>query len=197
MIEAAMRESAPAMHRQLKMSCTLQSVLTSRAELARESYEIAMSEAMTQVLKSELPPMERSGTLAILRTEAASAAIAQAVEFEREAVKESDMPEPTQQGAPRKALLYKNENEGGRTTVDLELLEDGSIRLFYYDIGRAARYMFGDSDYESWITVPISEVPALAFQLLSEKYGDRSDAVTNLRSLCEEHGIKHEHHVWI
>lgn len=58
--------------------------------------------------------------------------------------------------------LYRNENEGGKTRITLELLPDGSLQLFYYDIGEDARRSFGDSDYESWITSPAAELPRLA-----------------------------------
>lgn len=45
------------------------------------------------------------------------------------------------------AFSRRKENEGGRTTVTLELLPDGSLLLFYYDIGEDARRTFGGSDY--------------------------------------------------
>jgi hypothetical protein len=75
--------------------------------------------------------------------------------------------------------LYSHENEGGRTAVTLELLPDGSLQLFYYDIGEDSRRAFGDSDYEAWTTVPACELPKLALALLAEKYAGRHDAREN------------------
>ncbi|HEX8239183.1 MAG TPA: hypothetical protein VF574_05515 [Allosphingosinicella sp.] len=92
--------------------------------------------------------------------------------------------------------LYSNENEGGRTTVTLELLPDGSLQLFYYDIGEDSRRTFGDSDYEAWTTVPASELPKLALALLAEKYAGRHDALSDFAGFCEAKGIAHEGGVW-
>lgn len=93
-------------------------------------------------------------------------------------------------------ILYSNENDGGKTTVTLELLADGSLQLFYYDIGEDARRAFGDSDYESWITVPAAELPKLALALLAEKYAGRHDARSAFAAFCEAEGIGHEGGSW-
>lgn len=92
--------------------------------------------------------------------------------------------------------LYRHENEGGRTSVTLELLPDGSLQLFYYDIGEDARRSFGDSDYEAWITVPASELPRLAMALLAEKYAGRHDARSDFATFCETRGIEHDGGSW-
>ena len=84
--------------------------------------------------------------------------------------------------------LYSHENEGGRTAVTLELLPDGSLQLFYYDIGEDSRRAFGDSDYEAWTTVPACELPKLALALLAEKYAGRHDARSDFASFCEAKG---------
>ena len=92
--------------------------------------------------------------------------------------------------------LYSHENEGGRTTVTLELLPDGGLQLFYYDIGEDSRRTFGDSDYEAWITVPPSELPKLALALLAEKYAGRHDARSDFATWCESKGIAHDGGTW-
>ena len=93
-------------------------------------------------------------------------------------------------------IIYSNKNEGGKTTVTLELLPDGSLQLFYYDIGEDARRTFGDSDYEAWTTIPAAELPKLAMALLAEKYTGRHDALSDFASFCEARGIVHEGGVW-
>ena len=85
--------------------------------------------------------------------------------------------------------LHRHQNEGGKTTIELERLEDGSLRLFYYDIGDDARRVFGDSDYEAWASVPPTELSKLAFVLLAEKYRGRADALSDFRTFCEQHEI--------
>lgn len=94
------------------------------------------------------------------------------------------------------ATLYANRNEGGATRVTLELLGDGSLQLFYHDIGEDARRSFGDGDYESWITIPAAEIPNLAFALMAEKYEGRYDARSDFATFCEKWGVKHEGWSW-
>lgn len=93
-------------------------------------------------------------------------------------------------------IVYSHENEGGRTTVTLELLPDGSLQLFYYDIGEDARRTFGDSDYEAWITIPPAEIPRLALALLADKYAGRHDARSDFAAYCEAKGIAFEGGSW-
>lgn len=93
-------------------------------------------------------------------------------------------------------IVYSHENEGGKTTVTLELLADGSLQLFCYDIGEDCRRAFGDSDYEAWITVPASEIPKLALALLAEKYAGRHDARSDFAGFCESKGIAHDGGSW-
>ena len=84
LIEQAMRDRAPAMHRSLTADGTLSAVLKDRAEMARESYEEAMNAALTLATKASrtLTGPERVNELTQARSQAASTAINQAVEFE-------------------------------------------------------------------------------------------------------------------
>jgi hypothetical protein len=95
-----------------------------------------------------------------------------------------------------KSRLYENVNEGGGTTVTLELKGDGSISLFYHDAGKTAREMFGDGDYEAWLAVPAGAVPALCFALLKEAFSGEGDALTRARDLCKRNGVKHDTGAW-
>lgn len=92
--------------------------------------------------------------------------------------------------------LYRNENEGGRTTVSLERLEDGSVQVFYYDIGEDCRRMYGDSDYEAWVRIAPAELAKLAFALLADKYAGRYDAVSDFEAFCKARGIEHDYGIW-
>lgn len=94
-------------------------------------------------------------------------------------------------------ILYRSENEGGRTTVSLERLEDGSLQIFYYDIGEDCRRMYGDSDYEAWVKVAPGELAKLAFALLADKYAGRHDAMSDFEKFCRAGGIEFNREVWI
>ena len=86
-------------------------------------------------------------------------------------------------------VLFKHENEGGTTTVTLELRDDGSLQVFYHDIGRDAQRVFGDSDYEAWLTIPASEVPKLAFALVADRYGIEAGVITAVKDFCNAQGV--------
>jgi len=80
-------------------------------------------------------------------------------------------------------------DEGGNLTVSLEHLDDGSLQIFYYDIGDRPMAMYGDSDYEAWATVAPAYIARLAFALLAEKFAGRTDALSELVKFCREHDI--------
>lgn len=94
------------------------------------------------------------------------------------------------------ATLAKWENAGGRTSITLELVKDGSIQLFYYDIGDDARRIYGDADYEAWVKIKPDQLPKLAFALLAEKLDGRPRAVSELRSFCAKYDVEFDDGVW-
>lgn len=93
-------------------------------------------------------------------------------------------------------ILAQWENAGGRTTVSVELLADGSLQVFYYDIGADAQRIFGDSDYEAWLTVPPDQLGKLAIALIAAQYTGRPDALSALRTFCAAEGVAHESGSW-
>ena len=84
LIESAMKENAPSMHRQLSEDGTLAKVISNRADAATDSYEQAMSEAMSWAAsaKRNLTGPESVNELTQARSRAAEEALRQAVEFE-------------------------------------------------------------------------------------------------------------------
>lgn len=197
MIERAMLDSAPAMHRELRESGELSTVIKDRAEMAEQSYAVAMDANLDDVLRSDDLPMERVGRLTAAKNIAASEAIRQACEFAPEADDEdTEIDEMESEQEPLSQVLYWNQNSGGKTDVTLTLKPEGSLELFYYDIGSASRKMWGDSDYERWITIPPEALPQLAFRLIAEKYDGRFDSVSDLQKFCEQHSVAHTEHSW-
>ncbi|MBI1213690.1 MAG: hypothetical protein GC190_19700 [Alphaproteobacteria bacterium] len=81
-------------------------------------------------------------------------------------------------------------------TVRLQLQADGAIRLHAYDKGATARLTFDRDEYEFWVTVPPEAVARLAFELLSEKYAGRLQAVTEFRDFCKSREIMNKFDTW-
>ena len=50
-------------------------------------------------------------------------------------------------------------SQGGATSIhiDMRLKEDGDLLFSGQDIGDAPEEIFGDSDYEYWLTIPAAE----------------------------------------
>lgn len=83
MIEQAMMDRAPQMHREMQEAGTLAQEISQRAEAARETFETMMDAALTEnnKLRPTLNLMEGAADLTQRRDSAAEIAIAQATEF--------------------------------------------------------------------------------------------------------------------
>lgn len=84
LIEQAMLEKHPAMHLQLAGTGELDKVLTTRAQQAEESYELARSQVSSHALQASrnLGHLEATSEIMQGLNEAAREALDQAVEFE-------------------------------------------------------------------------------------------------------------------
>ncbi len=81
--------------------------------------------------------------------------------------------------------LFREKSDRQTRIVTLEQTEDSSVQIFCHDLGQAVREFYGDSDYETWLTVAPKEIPKLAMALLAEKFGGKSDALSELQKFCK------------
>ena len=63
-------------------------------------------------------------------------------------------------------------NKKGATSIhiDVQIDEDGDLKFSGQDIGDAPEAIFGDSDYEYWLTVPAAEKDRLLLALIEKHY---------------------------
>jgi len=80
---------------------------------------------------------------------------------------------------------------GGSTSIyiDMSIDENGNLLFSGQDIGSAPDEIFGDSDYEYWLTVPASEKDRLLLALLEKHYAGDALVVSTLRELMESKEI--------
>ena len=80
---------------------------------------------------------------------------------------------------------------GGSTSIyiDMSIDEDGNLLFSGQDIGSAPDEIFGDSDYEYWLTVPASEKDRLLLALLEKHYGGDELVISTLREFMESKEI--------
>ena len=71
----------------------------------------------------------------------------------------------------------------------LRLHQDGAISIDGQDTGPLVERFWGHDDYEYIVTVPAAAVPALAFELLRERFTGNFSAVSELRDFCRQHSI--------
>ena len=82
-------------------------------------------------------------------------------------------------------------SQGGSTSIhiDVRIEESGDLLFSGQDIGSAPEEIFGDSDYEYWLTVPASEKDRLLLALLEKHYAGDALVVSTLRELMESKNI--------
>jgi hypothetical protein len=82
-------------------------------------------------------------------------------------------------------------SQGGSTSIhiDMRIDENGNLLFSGQDIGSAPEEIFGDSDYEYWLTVPASEKDRLLLALLEKHYAGDALVISTLRELMESKEI--------
>lgn len=83
----------------------------------------------------------------------------------------------------------------GPTSISIELRVDGltgSFVLAGQDIGEAPMRIFGDSDYEYFLSVKADEKDRLLLELPAEKLRGDERARTTLAGWLDERGIRYE-----
>ena len=93
------------------------------------------------------------------------------------------------------AEIFRQEGAEFRS-VRVSVGSDGAIRLDAQDIGKSAKEIWGDDEYEFWVDVPGTALPKLVFALIREKYSGRSGAVDEFRAFCEKEGIENHWDSW-
>ncbi len=80
--------------------------------------------------------------------------------------------------------------------VRLRLGSNGEIIIEAQDMGPTVKQIWDRDDYEFSVTVPVSSVARLAFELLKERFAGNLGAVDAFRTFCEERSIEHKFFSW-
>ena len=81
--------------------------------------------------------------------------------------------------------------QGGATSIyiDMSIDENGNLLFSGQDIGSDPEEIFGDTDYEYWLTVPAAEKDRLLLALLEKHYGGDALVISTLRKFMESKQI--------
>ena len=81
--------------------------------------------------------------------------------------------------------------QGGATSIyiDVQIKDTGDLLFSGQDIGDAPEEIFGDLDYEYWLTVPAAEKDRLLLALIEKFYRGNASVVSEFRELLESKNI--------
>ena len=96
----------------------------------------------------------------------------------------------TSDTVPLKTRLCEIRGETS-TVIDAAILENGDLQLSGQDVGKLPEELFGDSDYEYWLSVPRKHKDRLLLALLDQLYHGDPSAETKLKAILEAKAIPH------
>ena len=82
-------------------------------------------------------------------------------------------------------------SQGGSTSIhiDVRIDDNGDLLFSGQDIGDAPEEIFGDSDYEYWLTVPAAEKDRLLLALIEKHYAGDALVISTLWEFMESKQI--------
>lgn len=87
-------------------------------------------------------------------------------------------------------------SQGGSTSIhiDMRIQDNGDLLFSGQDTGDAPMEIFGDLDYEYWLTVPAAAKDCLLLAVLEKHYGGDPMLISTLRELMESGDIPCQFH---
>jgi len=81
--------------------------------------------------------------------------------------------------------------QGGSTSIhiNVRINENGDLLFSGQDIGDAPEEIFGDLDYEYWLTVPAAAKDKLLLALIEKHYAGDALVISTLRDFMESRQI--------
>lgn len=91
--------------------------------------------------------------------------------------------------------LYEDRGETSRFT-HAEIDKKGKLMVYTLDIGKMPEEIWGDSDYEFWVTVSAKHKDKLLLALIEKVYGGHFSAVDEFREFLDSKGIPNQFGNW-
>ena len=81
--------------------------------------------------------------------------------------------------------------QGGATSIHIDVRVDdkGDLLFSGQDIGDAPEEIFGDLDYEYWLTIPAAEKDRVLLALIEKVYRGNASVVSEFREFLESKDI--------
>ena len=78
--------------------------------------------------------------------------------------------------------------------IDVRIKKNGDLLFSGQDIGSAPSDMYGDSDYEYWLTIPAAEKDRALLALIEKHYSGDGMVISKLRELMKSKKIRCRFH---
>lgn len=76
--------------------------------------------------------------------------------------------------------------------IDVQITEEGKLLFSGQDLGEVPRQVYGDSDYEYWLTLSPVEKDQLLLALIQDQYSGDDLVISKLRKYLESKGINYK-----
>lgn len=96
--------------------------------------------------------------------------------------------------AIEKLKLHDSRSEDMSSFMDGCVGKDGDLVIDCADIGEKVKQIWGDYDYEWWITVRREHVPKVLLLLIKERFANKSE---EFREWLKGHNIPSEFDSWV
>lgn len=87
--------------------------------------------------------------------------------------------------------VIKLVRQSGSTSIhiDVRIEENGDLQFSGHDVGEAPEEIFGDIDYEYWLTVPATEKDRVLLALIEKMHRGNASVISEFREFLESKGI--------
>ena len=87
-------------------------------------------------------------------------------------------------------------SQGGPTSIhiDVRIDDNGDLVIFGQDIGDAPDEIYGDLDFEYWLSIPAAEKDRVLLLLIEKIYRGNAAVVSEFREFLAAKGISHGFH---
>ena len=86
--------------------------------------------------------------------------------------------------------------QGGPTSIhiDVRIDDNGDLVIFGQDIGDAPDEIYGDLDFEYWLSIPAAEKDRVLLLLIEKLYRGNAAVVSEFRNFLASKDISHAFH---
>lgn len=92
--------------------------------------------------------------------------------------------------------IFSEEAGNERRHIWASIDTQGDLCLQGQDLGPTVEAIWGDSDYEYWLTIKSGDKDKVLLLLMEKVYGGHNDAVQEFREDLTSHAIEHQFMNW-